>query len=63
LLVYAASGGKFIVDLSAIDGRLAVEWMNPAAGTTAAGADVEGGATRTFSPPFDGDAVLYLKSR
>jgi hypothetical protein len=62
-LVYAASGGQFTVDLSAATGAFALEWMNPATGATVPGPDVEGGATRTFSPPFDGDAVLYLKSR
>ena len=59
-LVYAPAGGKFTVNLSANNGRFAVEWMNPATGAQTAGEDVSGGATRTFSPPFNGDAVLYL---
>jgi hypothetical protein len=62
LLVYAPSGGRFDLDLSSIHGRLAVEWMNPATGVRSAGTDVDGGATRTFVPPFGGDAVLYLGS-
>jgi hypothetical protein len=59
-LVYAPSGGSFNVNLSNSSGRILVEWMNPATGGKTAGADVSGGATRTFTPPFGGDAVLYL---
>jgi hypothetical protein len=59
-LVYAPSGGNFTVDLSKSSGRFAIEWMNASTGVKIAGADVSGGATRTFTPPFGGDAVLYL---
>src|SRR5262249_20142923 len=61
LLVYAPSGGTFTVDLSKLGGRILVEWMNPATGGKTPGADVSGGATRTFAPPFKEDAVLYLR--
>ena len=37
--------------------------MNAATGVKSAGPDVSGGATTTFTPPFDGDAVLYLSAR
>ena len=60
-LVYAPSGGKFSVNLSSDRGWFSVEWTNPATGAKIVGADVSGGATRTFVPPFSGDAVLYLK--
>ncbi len=60
LLVYAPSGGSLSVNLSRTSGQFAVEWMNPATGVKTAGANVSGGATRTFNPPFSGDAVLYL---
>lgn len=60
ILVYAPSGGTFTVELSKCSGRLRVEWMNPATGRKVASAVVSGGATRTFTPPFDGDAVLYV---
>ncbi len=63
LLVYAPNGGKFSVDLSKHMGRFAVEWMNPATGAKVAARDVDGGATRTFTPSFSGDAVLYLKTK
>jgi Putative collagen-binding domain of a collagenase len=59
-LVYAHAGGSFTVDLANASGQIAVEWMNPATGAKTAGAAVTGGATRTFTPPFSGDAVLYL---
>lgn len=62
-LVYAPAGGSFTVDLSAMppDRRLVVEWFNPAAGTSIAGEQVPGGATKQiFTAPFAGDAVLYL---
>jgi len=61
-LVYAPSGGDVTVNLSNTSGRILVEWMNPATGGKTAGADVTGGATRTFTPPFGGDAVLYLRA-
>jgi hypothetical protein len=61
-LVYAPSGGSFTVNLSNSRGWFAVEWMNAATGAKSAGADVRGGASRTFTPPFRGDAVLYLRA-
>jgi hypothetical protein len=62
-LVYAPSGGSFTVNLSGMAGSLAVEWMNPATGVRTAGASVSGGSTLTFTPPFSGDAVLYLSRK
>jgi hypothetical protein len=62
-LVYAPSGGSFTVDLSAMAASrtLDVEWFNPATGvTTAAGSGPAGSSSRLFTPPFSGDAVLYL---
>jgi hypothetical protein len=59
-LVYAPNGGDFTVDLSGVGGTFAVEWMDPAKGIQTSGANVRGGASRTFRPPFPGDAVLYL---
>jgi hypothetical protein len=60
-LVYAPSGGKFTVNLTGQSGPFAVEWMNPATGAKTVGDAIRGGASRTFSPPFPGDAVLYLR--
>jgi len=61
LLVYASSGGVFTVNLSGIKGQIAVEWMNPATGVKTAGTRISGDGVRTFTPPYSGDAVLYLK--
>jgi hypothetical protein len=60
-LVYAQSRGSFSVNLSSSRGQFVVEWMNPATGVQTAGANVAGGGTLTFNPPFAGDAVLYLR--
>jgi hypothetical protein len=62
-LVYAPSGGAFTVDLSGMPGsrKLTVEWFNPSNGATIAGQVIPAGSSsQSFTPPFNGDAVLYL---
>jgi hypothetical protein len=59
-LVYAPNGGSFTVNLSATTRVLNVEWFSPAGGTTITGGTITGGSTQTFTPPFSGDALLYL---
>ena len=62
-LVYAPAGGSFTVNLSALSNSttLRVEWFNPSTGAAIAGKLIPGGSSSlTFSPPFSGDAVLYL---
>ena len=59
-LVYAPNGGSFTVNLSATTHVLNVEWFNPSTGTTSSAGLVTGGTTVSFTPPFSGDAVLYL---
>lgn len=62
-LVYAPTGGAFTVDLSAMPAsrKLAVEWFNPDTGTATTSPPVPAGAAaQSFTPPFHGDAVLYL---
>lgn len=59
-LVYQPGSGAFTVNLSGVSGALNVEWLNPDTGAKSAGNAVQGGAVRTFTPPFGGDAVLYL---
>jgi hypothetical protein len=61
LLIYAPSGGDFTVKLPQVQKQFDVEWMNPATGVNSIGKKVTGGKDITFSPPFKGDAVLYLK--
>ena len=59
-LVYLPSGGAVNVNLSASPGTLSVEWFNPSTGATTNAGTTTGGANRSFTPPFSGDAVLYL---
>ena len=41
--------------------KLAVEWFNPSTGLTIAGEPIHSGSpSQSFTPPFSGDAVLYL---
>jgi hypothetical protein len=60
-LVYLPEGGEVTVDLSAVSGSVAVEWFNPRSGDATPGRTTSGGGKRSFKPPFDGDAVLYLR--
>ena len=60
LLVYLPEGKPVTVDLRGCPAGLAVEWLNPTTGVTHPGANVQGGAQREFTAPFEGDAVLYL---
>jgi hypothetical protein len=62
-LVYAPEGGSFTVDLSAMPNsrKLAVVWFDPSTGATHSMPPIgAGSATEPFTPPFRGDAVLYL---
>jgi len=62
-LIYAPTGGSFTVNLSAMESArtLAVEWFNPATGArTTEKAIPAGSSAQKFTPPFTGDAVLYL---
>lgn len=58
-LVYQPGAGAFTVDMTA--GSYACEWFDPGAGKvrSAESVSVPGGA-HSFTPPFAGDAVLYL---
>jgi len=62
-LIYAPAGSAFTVDVSAMPGSrsLAVEWFNPSTGVSMAGGPIPAGSSsHSFTPPFTGDAVLYL---
>jgi hypothetical protein len=61
-LVYAPAGGSFTVDLTAMakERKLAVEWFNPSTGAVIVKHPVDSGSSQRFTPPFPGDAVLYL---
>lgn len=59
-LIYAPNGGSFSVDLSGSSGSISGEWFDPQTGMVTRGIVTTGGGTRSFKPPFNGDAVLYL---
>jgi len=59
-LVYVPKGPSVTVDLSGATGNFAVEWFNPSSEATSKGDAIAGGASRTLTVPFTGDAVLYL---
>jgi hypothetical protein len=61
-LVYLPDGGEATVDLSGVEGKLAVQWTHPSTGKATSGDAVAGGVKRTLKAPFDGDAVLYLRT-
>ncbi|NLX13513.1 MAG: hypothetical protein GXY44_07665 [Phycisphaerales bacterium] len=60
-LVYQPTGGgAFTVEIQT--GKYRYEWFNPARGETVENGLLEAsGGSRPFQPPFDGDAVLYLR--
>jgi hypothetical protein len=60
-LVYHPGGGKsFTVTLK--EGDYAFEWFNPTAGEIAdTGTFTATAGSRSFTAPFDGDAVLYVR--
>jgi hypothetical protein len=62
-LVYLPRGGNASVDLSATRGQLAVEWFDPGSGNVMDGGSVAAGGIRSFTSPFETDAVLYLRAR
>jgi hypothetical protein len=58
-LVYQPSSGAFTLTVTA--GTYSFEWFNPTTGAVAGSGTVTvGNETRSFSPPFSGDAVLFL---
>ncbi|MBE7529425.1 MAG: fibronectin type III domain-containing protein [Ardenticatenaceae bacterium] len=58
--LYLPPDSATTVDLTNTPGELFIEWLNPENGDVIDGGVVTGGAVRTFSAPFSGDAVLYL---
>jgi hypothetical protein len=59
--VYLPSNGTATVDLSAALGKLNVEWFDPCTGKTTYTDAVTGGVAVSFTAPFEGDAILYIK--
>jgi hypothetical protein len=60
-LIYQSGSGSFSVNLQA--GTYNYEWYNPSTASSAASGSVTApGGYQSFTPPFKGDAVLYLTS-
>ena len=60
-LIYQPNSEAFTVTLA--PGTYTVEWFHPTTKHTVLAGTMPGGSTITFTPPFSGDAVLYLKRR
>jgi hypothetical protein len=60
-LIYLPEGDEVTVDLSAVSGDLAVEWMHPVEGTIVRGGSVSGGRKVGFAVPFGGAAILHAR--
>lgn len=61
-LVFLPAGGMATVDLSGTPGDLMVEWFDPEDGSVTSVGSIAGGGVEPFTPPFSGNAVLYLYS-
>jgi hypothetical protein len=61
-LVYQPDGGPFTVDLGARRVSYRVEWFDPGVDRVFRADPVSGGGVVRFTPPFAGQAVLYLES-
>jgi hypothetical protein len=61
-LVYKPGGGAFSVNLGATTGSYRVEWFQPATGAYSLEPEITASGQRQFTPPFSGDAVLYLRN-
>ncbi|MBN2450495.1 MAG: hypothetical protein JXR77_08895, partial [Lentisphaeria bacterium] len=60
-VAYLPKGGKATLDLSGVEGTMAVEWIDPDTGEMVPGQPVAGGAQRELSAPFGGHAVVYVR--
>jgi Family of unknown function (DUF6298) len=60
-LAYAPAGRSFTVDLRGPARSYAVEWFDPGRDRTSRAGTVQGGSKLSFTPPFAGPAVLYLR--
>ena len=60
-LVYLPNGGTATLDVTAMKGKLSVEWMHPITGKITRADPVEGGRRQALKAPFEGDAVLIAR--
>ena len=62
-LIYQPEAGQFKLSLYGAEGPFVVEWFNPHTGEKIAGRSFKGGMAIEFTPPYQGEIVLYLKSK
>lgn len=62
-VIFQHDKGEFTVDLKDARGTFQAEWLDVNADKTVTAKPVEGGAARTFTTPFPGPAVLYLRQQ
>ncbi|WP_084011626.1 putative collagen-binding domain-containing protein [Cyclobacterium amurskyense] len=63
-VVYFSEGESGTLNLINAAGEYAIEWFIPVLNKTIKGNTlIKGDSFQTFSPPFSGDAVLYLKKQ
>ena len=60
-LVYQPEAGQFKLRLFGACGPFKVEWFNPQTNETVAGRSFTAGTAIDFTPPYQGEVVLYLK--
>jgi hypothetical protein len=61
-LVYQPGGGAFTVNLGETAGTYRVEWFRPSTGAFSLAPEITASGQKNFTPPFGGDAVLYLRN-
>jgi len=59
-LIYLPEGGTVSVDLSGASGTFDAEGFDPKAGRVRGGEKTEGGGSKSFTAPFEEDAMPYL---
>jgi hypothetical protein len=61
-LVYKPAGGAFTVNLGPDAATYRVEWFRPQTGVFSLAPEITAFGIQNFTPPFAGDAVLYLRN-
>jgi len=61
-LMYLPSGGPATINLGGVSGTFAIEFFSQETGETTNGGTVSGETVQSFSPPFEGEAVVHLKA-
>jgi hypothetical protein len=61
-LVYLPQGGSVTVDLAAAKGELLVDWFDADNSKSVSATKISGGTQRELTAPFEGPAVLHIRS-